>query len=145
MIPHIPVIFRQSQARIKACLTSRHRHVGCVGNQGSPIHQRIAGFRVNQLPKLLQNLGHLIPPLSASNINNNISVRPLGNLMLSHGFSGSKTTWNGSCAALCQRKQRIQYSLSCHERLLCGTPSGHRSCLPDRPLLNHVEGLFRSI
>ena len=74
--PHVTVIFRQCQSGINGRLTGSYRHVRRIGDQRRSVHQWIARFRIDQLRKLFQNLCHLISTLAASDIYDNIRIRP---------------------------------------------------------------------
>ena len=118
-----------------ARLTGSYRHVGSVGDQRGTIHQRVAGLRVDQLGELFQNLRHLIAALAAADINDDIRIGPLCNLVLGHGLTCTESAGNGRRAALGDREERIQDTLTGQQRLarretaLCGTRN------PDRPFL----------
>ena len=67
---------------------------------------------VDQFSEFLQNLCHLVSTFSASDIDNDISVRPLGNLMLCHGLSGSESAGNGGSSAFGDWEHGINDTLS---------------------------------
>ena len=99
--------------RVDGRLTGGHRHVGGIGDQSGPIHQKVAGPGVHQLGELLQHLGHLVSALAAADINDDIRVGPFGNLMLGHGLSGSESAGDGGSTALGDGEHGIQDTLSC--------------------------------
>ena len=112
IISHIPVVFCQCQTGVDAGFTGSNRHVGSISDQCSAVHQRISGLWVDQFSEFLQNLCHLVSTFSASDIDNDISVRPLGNLMLCHGLSGSESAGNGGSSAFGDWEHGINDTLS---------------------------------
>ena len=112
IVSHIPVVFCQCQTGVDAGFTGSNRHVGSIGDQCSAVHQRISGLWIDQFSEFLQNLCHLVSTFSASDIDDDISVRPLGNLMLCHGLSGSESARNGSSASFGDWKHGINDTLS---------------------------------
>ena len=145
MVTHISVILSQCQSSVDTCLTRCNRHVGCICNQNSSIHKWIAALWVNKFWKLLKNLSHLVSTLTTSNINNNIGIRPLCNLMLSHRLSCSKSTRNSCGTTLCDWEQCIKNTLSCNKRLWCCIALISWSWHTNWPLLSHRQFFLCSI
>ena len=48
--------------------------------------------------ELLQHLGHLVAALAAADVDDDVRVRPLGDLVLGHGLAGSESARDGSRA-----------------------------------------------
>ena len=145
IIAHIAVILSQCQAGIQRCLTGCNRHVGCVGDQGGTVHQRVAALRVDQFLELLQNLCHLVSTLSTSDIDDDIGIRPFCDLVLGHGFSGTESARDGCCAAFCDREHRIQDTLSCDQRNGCRISFQGWTRYTDRPFLCQCDLFFGAV
>ena len=118
---------------------------GGFGTGKTMTQHQIAGFGVDQLTEILQNLGHFISTLSTADIDDDICVRPLGDLVLGHGFSGTETTGNSGGAAFCDREHGIQDTLTCDQRPGCRETSFGRTGNTDRPFLAQGEFLCGSV
>ena len=143
-ISHVAEIFRDRDTGIDRSLTCRNRHIRCVGDQHGPLHQGLSRLRVSQLRELVQNVRHLISTLSASDIDDDIRLCPFCKLMLDHSLSASERSGHCSNTAFCDREERIDHALSCHQRHLRRKFLLIRASAAHRPLLHECE-LFVAI
>ena len=144
MVAHITIILCQCQTGVNARLTGSHRHVGGIGDQNGTVHHGISGLGVDQLGEILQNLRHLVSSLTAADINDQICIRPFCDCVLSHGLTGTETAGDRRSAALCDREQGIQDTLSGYKRAGCRMSFLIRSGNTDRPFLGHGQ-LFYAV
>ena len=145
VVTHITVIFCKGNAGVDGSLTGCNRHVGSVGDQGGSVHHQVSGFRVDQFAEILKNLCHLVSTLTTADVDDDICVRPLGDLVLGHGFSGSESSRNSSSAALGNREKSIQDTLAGKKRNACRETFVGRSRHTDRPFLCKCQFFFSSV
>ena len=145
VITHITVIFRKCNTCVNGSLTGCNRHVGSVGDQCGTVHHQVSGFRVDQLAEVLKNLCHFVSALATADVDDDICVRPLGDLVLCHGFSGSESAWNCGSASLGNREKSIQDSLSGKERNAGRETLVGRTWNTDRPFLGKCQFFFGSV
>ena len=107
VITHVTIIFCQRNTGINRCFTSRYRHVGSVGDESGTVHHKVAGLGVDQFAEVFQYLSHFVSTLTTADIDNDIRIRPFGNLVLCHCFSCTKTARNSSCTAFGNREQGV--------------------------------------
>jgi len=58
------------------------------------------GVRIGDVRKALQNVHELVAPFTATYVDDDIGVCPVGDLLLHHGLAGTERTRNRSLAAL---------------------------------------------
>ena len=139
MIAHVAVILGHRDTGVDARLTGRDRHVGGVGDQGSALHDRLTAARIFQHRELLEHLRHLVAALAATDIDDHVDIRPLGQLMLRHGLARAEAARDGAGPATCGRKEKIDHALPRNHRHARRQPLGNRTRPPDRPLVQHAE------
>ena len=139
IISLIAEVFRNGNTGVNGSLTRCHRHIGGVGNQNRSLHQGFSVARVFQFRELHQNVCHLIAAFAATDVNNNINIRPFCELMLDNRFSRSEGARNCSRAALGNGEHGIDNSLTAVHRAARDKFSGIRPCNSDRPALDHRE------
>ena len=89
--------------------------------------------------ELCENLSHLVPALTASDVNNDLSVRPLGQLLLSNGLAASEWSRDTSGTTLSQREEEVEDPLACDERYIRCVLLHEWSGRSHRPLLHHRD------
>ena len=145
VIAHITVIFRKCNTCVDGSLTGCNRHVGGVGDQCGTVHHQVPGFRVDQFAEVLKNLCHLVSTLATADVDDDICVRPLGDLVLCHGFSCSESAGNCSSASFGNREKGIQDSLTGKERNAGRETLVGRPWNTDRPFLGKRQFFFSSV
>ncbi len=60
VVPLVPVVLGDRDAGVDAGLSGGHGHVGRVGDEDGPIHQRGAGAGIDQGGEFLEDLGQLV-------------------------------------------------------------------------------------
>ena len=115
-ITHVTEILRDRNTGIDGCLTGCHRHIGCIGNQNSTLHQGLTGLRVFQFRKLVQNVGHLISALAAADIDHDVCLRPFCQLMLNNRLAASEGSRYGCHTAFCDGEEHVNHALSGDQR-----------------------------
>src|SRR5450830_529043 len=81
-VAHVAEVLGYRDPSENRSLTSCDWHVGSVGDEDCTIHKNLAGLRVLELREFLQDVRHLVPTLTATNIDNDVGIRPLCQLML---------------------------------------------------------------
>ena len=138
-IAHVTVIFSNGDSGIDRSLTSCHRHIGGIGNEDGTLHQRFPGAGVNQLREFPQNIGHLVAALAAADVNHKVHVRPLGQGVLHHRFTGAEGARNSRGTALCHREEGIHNTLAGLQRHAGREFAPVRAAHTHRPLLHHRQ------
>jgi len=132
-------IFADRNSRVNTGLPSCHRHIGCIGNYDSTLHQRPACARVIQQRKLVQYSGHFITALAAAYIDNDVCITPLGQCFLQYGLAGSKSAGHRGTPAAPNRKQAVQNTLPRKQRSSNRLALQNRPWLSYRPVMAHTE------
>jgi hypothetical protein len=138
-VTHVPVVLGDGDAGVDARLPCRHWHVGGVGDQDGPGHQRVSGGGVVQLGELLEHLGHLVAPLAAADVGDHLGIGPLGELVLGDGLARAEGAGDGRGASLGHGEQSVEDALASEHRdvgqELLHVGSGH----PDGPLVHEPD------
>ena len=139
VIAHVAEVFGDGDAGVDGRLTRRHGHIGGVGDEHGALHQRLAVARVGQLRELHENVGHLVAAFAAADVDDDVHVRPLGELVLHDGLAAAERAGHGGRAALGDREERVDDTLAAihglvrSELLRIGARDTHR------PALDHVQ------
>ena len=115
-VSHVAEVLCNGDAGIDGGLTRRHRHIGGVGDQHGPLHQGLSRFGILEFRELHQNIGHLVATLTTAHVDNDVCIRPLGQLVLHDRLAGSEGTRNRSGSTLGHRKEGVDDPLSGHHR-----------------------------
>ena len=62
-------------------------------------------FRVLEMRELRKDFRHLIPAFAAADIDHDLSIRPLGQLLLGNGLAAPERAGNCRSSALCDREE----------------------------------------
>src|SRR5438876_6055557 len=84
VVSHVSVVFRERHAGVHRRLPRSDRHVARVRDEGHAFHQGRAGVRILEFREGGQDFGHLVPPLPASDVDDDLRVAPLRELLLCH-------------------------------------------------------------
>jgi len=87
----------------------------------------------------MEQIGHLIAALSASHIDHNINICPLGECLLHNSLSSAKTAGNGCRSALGQGEESVNDPLPSAEGNGGCQLFGHGPGLSHRPLMHHGD------
>ena len=136
-ISHITEILCYCNSCVNGCLTSCNRHIRCICDQNSSLHQRLSCLRVLQFRELVQNVCHLVSTLSTSDVDNNICLSPFCKLMLDYCLSTSERSRNGRNTALGDWEECVDNTLSCYKWHLRWKFLLIRTTATNRPLLHH--------
>lgn len=106
---HISEIFSQSDSCVDGGLSGSHRHVGCVSHQRCSLHDTdfLSVLHGCEEGEFLQDFSHFISSFSATHINNNLTIRMLGECLRDACFSTPKGSWNSTCSTQNWREHRI--------------------------------------
>ena len=139
VVAHVAEVLSDGDAGVDGGLAGGHRHVGGVGDQHGALHQRLAVAGVLQLGELHQNVGHLVAALAAADVDDDVHVRPLGQLVLHHGLAGAEGAGDGGGAALGDGEERVDDALAAVHgaagHILAGVGPGNTH----RPALDHGQ------
>ena len=139
VVAHVTEVFGDGDAGVHRRFTRSHRHVGGVRDHHGPVHQRLAGVRVDQVRELVQHFGHLVAALTAADVDHDLCVRVLRKGLLGHGLPGSERTGNTGCTALGEREQEVEDAHSSDEggvRRVLRLEGARRA---NGPLLHHLN------
>lgn len=92
MVALVTVVLGQGRTGVDAGLTCRYRHVRGVGDENGPLHQAGTGPGILESWELGQDIGHLIAPLTAADVDDDIGIAPLGDGVLCHGLAGPEAS-----------------------------------------------------
>ena len=76
----------------------------------------LAGPWVHQTRELREYIRHLITPLAAPDVYDDVRVAPFGDGVLGHGFSRAKSSGDGHRSTFWNGEQAVDYPLAGHER-----------------------------
>src|SRR3989454_7635150 len=116
VVSHVSVVFGKRHARVHGRLPRGDRHVARVCDEGHPFHQGRAGVRILELREGGQDFGHLVPPLTASDVDDDLRVAPLRQLLFGHRLAGPKAARDRGGPALGDREEEIEDPLAPDER-----------------------------
>ena len=108
----IPVVLGDGDSRVDARLAGCHGHIRRVGDYHRALDQRRATLRVQQSGELLEHLGELVAPLSATYEDDHIGVGMPGDGLLQHGLARAEATGQCGAAAAGNREQRVADTLT---------------------------------
>ena len=103
----------------------------------------MAGSWIHQGRELAQHFSHLVPPLAAPDVDDDVGFGILGERLLDHRLPGAETTWHRDGATLRHREEKIEDPLSGNEWAIVGEPRRHRAGPTHRPKMCEAE--FRSV
>lgn len=92
-----------------------------------------------KLGKIVQDFSHLVTTLSASDVNDTVGVRVLGEGLGNTGLTASEGSGNSASTTLNSREEGIEHTLSSEERVVTGELFSNRSGVTDRPEVRHVN------
>ena len=141
MVALVPVVLGDGHAGVDRRLPGGHRHIGGVGDEDGAVHQGLVALGVQQLGELLQGLGHLIAPLAAAQVDDDVGVRPLGQLVLGHGLARAEGAGDGGSAPLADGEEGVDDALPGDEGPVDGQALGHGTGGADGPALRELEGV----
>ena len=79
--------------------------------------RRPPGRRVGELGQLVDEVGQLVAPFTASDVDDDVGVAPLGQLFEQHGLAFAEAADDGGAAALGDRFDDVEHSLAGDEGL----------------------------
>jgi len=122
-------------------LTSSHRHVGCVGNQTSSLHDTflLAIDDGHELGEFHQHLSHFVTALSATDVSDDIRVRELGEGLGNDSLTATEGTGDGAGTTLSGGEEGIQNTLTGKHRTVTSKLLGGGSALTHGPVLLHGQ------
>ncbi|KAG6554120.1 hypothetical protein Mapa_004036 [Marchantia paleacea] len=118
IVPHVPEVLGQSDARVDRSLASGHGHVGGVGHESGPLHDGLlaaVGESHGQLREVHEHLRHLVPSLPAPDVHHTVRIRVLGQRLTDHSFPAPESSRDGASASQNGREERVQHSLPCEQ------------------------------
>ena len=139
VIAHVAEILRDGDAGVDGRLTRSHRHIGGVGDEHGALHERLAVARVGQLRELHENVGHLVAAFAAADVDDDVHVRPLGELVLHDGLAAAERAGHGRRAALGDREERVDDTLAAVHGLVRSKLLRIGARDTHRPALDHVQ------
>ena len=135
----VSVVLRQRNPGVHAGLPGGHGHVGGVGDQDRPLHQTSARPGIHQLGKLREHVGHLVAPLPAADVDDDVRVAPLGYGVLGHGLARAEAPGDGHGPALGQGKEGVDDPLARDQGYGKRKPLSHRPGRPYGPPLEEGQ------
>ena len=139
MVAHVPVVFGDGNAGVDAGFPGGHGHVGRVGNQYGALDERPPATRIQQPGKIFQNAGHLVAPLPAPDVDDDVGIGPFGKLVLGDGFARAEAPGNGGGSPFGQREEKIDHPQAGKERLAGRHALPIGPVLPDRPWVEQLD------
>ena len=112
----VAVILGQRDADVNRGFARHHRHVGGVGHQQRAFHQRSSGVRIGEFREAFQDVHQFVAALAATDEDDDIGVRPTGDLLLDHGLACAEGTRYGGAPALHQREEGVEDPLPGEQR-----------------------------
>ncbi len=144
-MPLVAVVLGEGDAGVDARLAGRDRHVRGVGDEDRPLHERAAAARVDERGELLEHLRHLVPPLAAADVDDDVGVRPLRQGVLQHGFARPEGAGEGGAAAAHDREEGVEHPLAGDQRPL-RVEAGREGAGPAHgPALRQSDRMDRAI
>ena len=136
----IAIVLRQGHTGVDRGLPGGNGHVRGVGDQHGSLHQASSGTGVDELGKLAQHVGHLVSPLAAADVDDDLRVAPFGDGVLDHGLPRSESSGDGHGAPPGHGKQGIDDPLPRDQGPASGRQAfGHGPGSADRPALHHGD------
>ena len=136
---HISEVLGKSDTSIDGSFSGGDRHVGCVGDKASTLHD-ILFFSIHhnlKLGELREYLSHLVSSFSTTHIDDTLRVGELGESLRDTSFSASKSTGDSASSSLHRREEGVEDSLSGEERSLSSEFLNARSGESDGPEVAH--------
>mmetsp|Transcript_20695 Transcript_20695/g.37068 ORF Transcript_20695/g.37068 Transcript_20695/m.37068 type:complete len:225 (+) Transcript_20695:924-1598(+) len=119
VITHITEILGESNTSVDRRLTGSNGHIGSVGDQASTLHDRLLTTIRESHSKsreLHENFSHLITTLTATDVDNAIGVRELGQGLGNDSLSATKSTRNRASSTKNRGKKSIKNTLTSKKR-----------------------------
>ena len=138
-VAHVAEVLRHRHAGVDAGLARRDRHVGGVGDEDRPLHQRPAVARVLQFGELGEHIRHLVPPLPAADVHDDVGVRPLGEGLLHDGLPAAEGPGHRRGPPHRHREEDVQDPLAGHEQFSRLQLALRRPGDAHRPGLHHPQ------
>jgi hypothetical protein len=82
------------------------------------LHQGLARVRVDELGELHQHVGHLVTTLAAADEDDDLGVRPLGDLVLGNGLARTERPGDAGNPTHQEREERVDDTGAGHKRLV---------------------------
>mmetsp|Transcript_21099 Transcript_21099/g.29210 ORF Transcript_21099/g.29210 Transcript_21099/m.29210 type:complete len:369 (-) Transcript_21099:628-1734(-) len=142
VVSHVSKIFCEGNSCVDGSLSGSHRHVRGVGHKSGALHDRLlrAIWHCHgEFREVHKDFSHFVTPLTAANVNNAVGVGVLGEGLGDYGLAASEGPRNGACAAQHRRKQSVQHTLACKQRVVGHKLAGDGPWLSHRPILLHCE------
>ena len=143
-VAHVPEVFGDGHARVDGGLAGRDGHVRRIGDDDGPLEERPPRRRVLELGEAQEQVGDLVAALPAGDEDDDLGVRPFGQLVLDDGLAGAEGPGDAGRPALGEREEHVDDPLSRDERLFRHDALGHGPLAPDGPGLEHRK-LFRPV
>ncbi len=116
MIAHVPVIFGHGHGRENGGLPGSYGHVGGVHYQDGAVHEPSVRPGVLQLTELLDQVRHLVSPLAAAHVDDDINVGELGDGLLQDGLACAEPAGYDRGSAAGEGIEEVNASLACDHR-----------------------------
>mmetsp|Transcript_169 Transcript_169/g.538 ORF Transcript_169/g.538 Transcript_169/m.538 type:complete len:422 (+) Transcript_169:677-1942(+) len=145
IVAHVAQILGQGDTGVDGSLTSSHRHVGSVRDQGGALHDRLllALESHGELRELHQHLSHLVTTLTATDVDNSVRVGIFGQGLRDHSLSAAESARNSAGTTQHRGEQSIQHTLASQQRVVTSKLLSARARRAHRPVLKHsVAGLL---
>eukprot|EP00053_Salpingoeca_punica_P023409 m.9950 g.9950 ORF g.9950 m.9950 type:complete len:683 (-) comp5100_c0_seq1:47-2095(-) len=122
VVAHVAEVLGEGDAGVDRGLTGSDRHVGCVGDEGRALHDRLlAAVHLHlQTREVLEHLGHLVAALAAADVDDNVRVGVLGERLRNDSLAAAKGAGNGRGAALHAREEGVEDALAGQQRVVGG-------------------------
>ena len=145
MVTLVAIIFGQGHPHVDRGLACNDRHVGSVGNEQGPLHQGPARIGVFQGRKAVEDVDELVASLAATHVDNNIGIRPAGDLVLQDGLARAERPRDRRLPPLENREEKIEYALTAQQRFR-GVDSAHmRSRNAHRPAMEQLQPVLPAL
>ena len=137
---HVTEVLRHGEAGVDARLTGHHRHVRRVRDDDGALCQPAPGTGIDKLRELGDHVCHLVPALSAADVDDDVRSAPLRHLLQQHGLPGAEPAGNRRRAAERHRVEQVEHPLTRHQRLPTVQSTTVRAWQAHRPALRHPDG-----
>ena len=141
-ITHIAEVLGDGDTGVNRGLTGRNRHIRGIGDQNGAVHQGLAALGIFQGREFVQNIGHLVAALAAADINDDVCLRPLGQLVLNDRFTGPEGAGNSSNTAFGNGEEGIDNTLTGDQRHIGSQLLLIGAALADGPALHKGQIFF---
>ena len=137
---HSAVVFSDSHSSVNRSFTRCNRHVRCVGDDDSTLHQFATSVWVFEFREFNEDFHNLVSTLTTSCHNHDVGIGLFRDSVLEHSFTSTERTRDEACTSFNDRVGCVDCTHTCFQQaertwFFCM----HVDSLFYRPFLNHID------